>query len=211
MSYYLIMKRSFLFNLFVLVGIICNAQSTELKEAYNNVTSTLKSYKFQSEEVYDAGSYAQTKSITIIIRNGDFVITINDSFGDFRDPFFGHKHGIKTIKVPIDKTKFYLKSYSEKKICISGNAGLEFTYKNKKEILESFSICGEKLTCKKLLQELTELQNIALNEGFIGNLGAATSSPKTSKKNSNSRNGKSNSSSKSVKNNNGLKQYKPKN
>ena len=167
------------------LGIVCQAQSQELRDAYNQVVSTLKQYKFQSEDVYDSHmeEYAKTKSITVKLQGGYFIFTFNDSFGTFSDPFFGFRHGIKTIKVPIADVKFEDGRYGDY-LTISGKDGIEFSFKSQKEILREYRIRGAELSIKKLVNELKELQNVAQAEEFNGTLGGgSTSKGSSSKKN----------------------------
>jgi hypothetical protein len=158
---------------------VCYAQSSELVEAYNQVVSTLKTYKFQSLEVYeDGGSYAKTRSITLKLQSGKFIISFNDSFEPFSEPIFGNKQGTKTIKIPIDKVKIEIGRWNENKIVISSEDGVEFIYKGKKELLEEYAICGEKLSCKKLIGELKDMLSLAQDEDFQGALGVVSSTKK---------------------------------
>ena len=181
------MKQITFIILFVFCAIISKAQSADLKAAYNQVTSTLKNYKYQSQDVYGSGDYAKTRSITLKIQSGNMIIAFTDSFGPFSDPIFGDKPGTKTIKVPLEKLKISLGGYNDNKIELSSSDGVEFSYKGKKELLEEYAICGEKLSCKKLCTELEKLLTIALEEDFKGTLGVTSSSTSRTKPTSKSK------------------------
>ena len=176
-------KQHFLLMFILCSSSVCKAQSPELKAAYNQVVSTLKEYKFKSLEVYDNGAdYASTRSITIKMQGGNIIVTFTDNFGAFSDPFFGNKQGTKTIKVSIKDAKIQLGRWNDNKIMFSSENGVEFTYKGKKELLEEYAICGEKLSCKKLLGELTTMLTLAQEEEFNGSLGVVTQNKSTSSK-----------------------------
>ena len=178
-----VMKKLILLLFILCSSSVCKAQSPELKAAYNQVVSTLKEYKFKSLEVYDNGAdYASTRSITIKMQGGNIIVTFKDNFGAFSDPFFGNKQGTKTIKVSIKDAKIQLGRWNDNKIMFSSENGVEFTYKGKKELLEEYAICGEKLSCKKLLGELTTMLTLAQEEEFNGSLGVVTQNKRTSSK-----------------------------
>lgn len=178
-----VMKKLILLMFILCSSSVCKAQSPELKAAYNQVVSTLKEYKFKSLEVYDNGAdYASTRSITIKMQGGNIIVTFKDNFGAFSDPFFGNKQGTKTIKVSIKDAKIQLGRWNDNKIMFLSENGVEFTYKGKKELLEEYAICGEKLSCKKLLGELTTMLTLAQEEEFNGSLGAVTQNKSTSSK-----------------------------
>ena len=159
----------------------CLAQSDDLKAAYNQVANTLKTYKYLSEEVYDNGAdYASTRSISLKLQNGFIIVSFTDNFGAFSDPFFGNKQGTKTVKVSISDAKFELSGWSEQKISITGPDGIEFIYKGKKELLEGYCICGEKLSCKKLIGELNTMLELAQEEEFTGTLGGTANTQRKS-------------------------------
>ena len=177
------MKKLILLMFILCSSAVCKAQSSELKAAYNQVVSTLKEYKFKSLEVYDNGAdYASTRSITIKMQGGNIIVSFTDSFGAFSDPFFGNKQGTKTIKVPIKDAKIQISEWNDNKIRFSSENGVEFSYKGKKELLEEYAICGEKLSCKKLLGELTTMLTLAQQEEFNGSLGLAVQKKNTSSK-----------------------------
>lgn len=182
--------RNLLLMLSIVGGIKCNAQSTVLRSAYNQVVSTLREYKFMSEDVHDARmDDARSKSITIRLQGGNLIITFNDTFGHFNDPFFGHRAGIKTIKVAIDEIEFNQPSWEKEYFSIGADDGIEFTYKGQKEILKEYKIYGTELTIKRLLKELRDLQEIADEEEFDGTLGGniATTKKTTPQTNSTQR------------------------
>ena len=193
-------KRVSLLFFMLTFCIVCQAQSQELRDAYNQVVNTLKQYKFQSEDVYDSHmeEYAKTKSITVKLQGGYFIFTFNDSFGTFSDPFFGFRHGIKTIKVAIAEVEFEAGRY-DSYLTISGKDGIDFSFKNQKEILREYRIRGAELSIKKLLNELKELQNIAQVEEFKGTLGGgSTSKGSSGKKNNSSKKSKGSTSKKAT-------------
>ena len=66
-----------------------------------------------------------------------------------------------------------MKLYSEE--------GVELNYNNKKELLESYALCGAEISLKKLHKELTALIAIANNENFNGTLGNAIDEVSTAK------------------------------
>lgn len=156
--------------------IVMQAQSDTLRQAYKQVCNTLKEYKFVSEDAYGDG---KTVSITLKVQNGDFVFAINDDFRPFHDPFFGHRHGMKTLKVPYNDMTLGDNWLGD---CVSlrSKIGIELTYKGKKELIECYEIHGEKLTLQKLAKELQLLQSIAINEDFKGTLGGGSTSQKKS-------------------------------
>ena len=49
----------------------------------------MKEYKFLSEDAAAPDRYGKTKSISLIVQNGNFVFTFVDDFGNFNDDFFG--------------------------------------------------------------------------------------------------------------------------
>lgn len=165
------MKRIILIVTSIIMPIVVQAQSDSLTQAYKQVCNTLKEYKFVSEDAIDGDG--KTVSITLKIQNGDFVFSFNDDFRPFDDPNFGHRHGIKTLKVPYNDVSFDL-WYKMELRC---EKGIELTYKGKKELIESYEIHGEKLTLQKLAKELQLLQSIAINEDFKGSLGGSSTSP----------------------------------
>lgn len=162
----------------LLIGchVLCKAQSTELKQAFNQVNSTLKSYKFKSEDVYKDGEepdYAYTRSINLKLQGGYLVFTINDDFTNFKDPFFGNKHGIKTLKAPIADTELLESDLEDGFLFLHCEDGLELTYKGQKELLKKYMIKGSPLNVKKLYKELSQMLSIAQEEEFKGNLGVS--------------------------------------
>lgn len=168
------MKRIILIVTSIIMPIVVQAQSDSLTQAYKQVCNTLKEYKFVSEDANDG--YGKTVSITLKVQNGDFVFAINDDFWPFNGPEFGHRHGIKTLKVPYNDVSFDL-WYKMELRCKNG---IELTYEGKKDLIESYEIHGEKLTLQKLAKELQLLQSIAINEDFKGTLGGGSTSPKKS-------------------------------
>ncbi len=159
------MKKLTIIIITIIFPMMIHAQSDSLNIAFKKVCTTLKEYKIASEDVKD-DSYAKTLSITLKIQEGCFVFTINDDFGNFSDPAFGHRHGVTTLKVPYDDVVFDV-WYN---LRLQSKNGIELTYKGKKEILESYKFYGEKLSLKKLCEELQRLQKIAIEENFHGNL-----------------------------------------
>lgn len=170
------MKKFILISFLLLsfFGII-NAQSTQLKEAFDQVNTTLKEYKFVSQDVDGSGETGRTKSIQIMLGNGTFGIIILDDFGEFADPFFGFKHGYKLIAVPINNVEFY-PSYSELQIKTNNDEDVLFIYDNQKELLDKYSICGTEGNIKKLKRELDNLISLAIEENFNGQIGVPTQS-----------------------------------
>lgn len=168
------MKTNFLMLLAaMLLSVSAFSQSDSLKAAYRQVCTTLKDYKYMSEDASD--NNGKTLSITLNIQNGCFVFTFKDDFRPFNDPFFGNRAGTKTVKVLVGETLFDM-HYGP--IKIEGENGVEFTYKGKKEILKDFEICGEELSLKKLLKELQVLQRLIIDEEYKGTLGGGTSTSK---------------------------------
>ena len=159
------------------------AQSPDLMKAYQQVCTTLKEYKFTSEDVSSGGGNGRTKTISFSIKDGVLVFSFNDNYGAFADPFFGFKHGIKTVKVPLSDARFYMPSYGGNSVSITANSknGVEFTYKNKKEIIDGYKIYGSDGSVKKLYDELNQILSIAKQEDFNGSIGASSSSKKSSK------------------------------
>ena len=123
------------------------------------------------------------------------MFTFNDTFGHFNDPFFGHRAGIKSIKVAIDEVNFKQPSWEKEYFSIAADDGIEFTYKGQKEIQKEYKIYGAELTIKRLLKELRELQEIAEKEDFKGTLGGSSTAPKkTTTQSSSAQQKKSNAS-----------------
>lgn len=177
------MKKVLYTSLLLILGCLSTfAQSTELKNAYQQVCKTLREYKFSSEDVSSGGGNGRTKSITLSIQDGTFVFKFNDNYGAFADPFFGFRHGIKTVKVPISDARFYMPSYgSYMSITANERNSVEFSYKKQKEIIDGYQIHGADGSLKKLYEELNTLLSTAKEEEFSGTIGA-TSGTKTSKK-----------------------------
>lgn len=171
------MKKIIFIVIAAMYPLFCQSQSDSLKTAYRQVCSTLKDYKFESEDAHR--DHGKTKSITLKIQNGNFIFSFNDDFGNFADPFFGFRHGMKTIKVPILELILPDGRYWLSEVSIEGRNGVELSYKGKKEILRNYGICGEELSLKKLLKELQLLKEICINEGFQGTLGGGATPKKT--------------------------------
>lgn len=170
------MKKAFLLLLTIIIPMVVNAQSAELKEAFAAVSNTLKEYKFESEDVRGCSpsKVVGTKSISILLQGGNIIIVIDD---DMRrvlmdntpiDFYAGKRHGKKNIKIPI--ANFSAFAYGSR-MWVSGGEGIELTYNSQKEILDSYTIVGAELSLKKLREELTTLVSIAKSENFNGNLG----------------------------------------
>lgn len=181
-------KRIVICILMLSVCVVSRAQSQELRNAYSNVVKTLNEYRFQSEDVREAGGdFGKSKSITVKLQGGFFIFTFNDSFAPFTDPIHGFRHGVKSIKVSIEDARFEEPRYSSGDyLTISGNNGVEFNFKNKKEILKGYKIGGAELSIKKLLGELNELLSLARDEEFKGTLGGSSASKGSSSKKNNS-------------------------
>lgn len=160
---------------------IIKAQSVQLKSAFDQVNTTLKEYKFVSQDVDRSGETGRTKSIQIMLGNGNLGILILDDFGDFADPFFGFKHGYKLITVPISNVEFY-PSYSELKIKTNNGEDILFIYDDQKELLDKYSICGTEGNIKKLKQELDNFISLAIVENFNGQIGIPSQYQPTKKK-----------------------------
>ena len=69
------MRKDLLLLFFITIASIVNAQSVELKDAFAKVSSTLKDYKFESQDV--AWQYpvpvGGTKSISIQLKDGNII------------------------------------------------------------------------------------------------------------------------------------------
>lgn len=194
------MKRIFFFCLLMIISHFCVfSQSPELTSAYKQVCTTLKEYKFTSNDVYSGGGNGRTKSISLSCQNGVLIFSFNDNYGAFSDPFFGHRHGIITIKVALADARFYMPSYgSYMSITDNDRNGVELTYKKQKEIIDGYQIHGSEGSLKKLYNELNELLSIAIKEDFTGSLGVASNN-KTAKR-PNQPNGKTQNTNKPKKN-----------
>lgn len=171
------MKKAILFlSLSFICTSLCNAQSNELRNAFSQVSTTLKDYKYKSEDVFENDielDYAYTKSITVKLQGGYIIFTIVDDFTEFTDPFFGHKHGTKTIKAPISTTEVLDSELDEGILYLYCEDGLEYSYKGQKELMEDFAFHSTPLNVKKLYRELGQLLTIAKEEKFNGNLGGS--------------------------------------
>lgn len=167
------MKKVLLIVAMLLNALLMNAQSDSLKVAYKQVVNTLKEYNFLSEDA--SGTYGKTKSISLIVQNGNFVFTFVDDFGNL---IHHYRHGKKVIIVPVSEVMFRMNYYN---LSIGGKDGIEFTYKGKKEILQTYCIKGTELTLKKLHKELTILQEILIQEGYKGSLGVAEKTKQSAK------------------------------
>lgn len=172
------MKKILLLGVMLFSALLMSAQSDSLKLSYKQVVNTLKDYRFISEDAAAPDRYGKTKSISLIVQNGNFVFTFVDDFGNFNDDFFGNRHGKKVITVPIREVVFSME-YSS--FTIGGENGIELAYKGKKEILRTYGIEGEDLTLKKLHKELNLLKDILIKENYQGNLGVSQT-PKQSTK-----------------------------
>lgn len=176
------MKKFLLLSILLLSSFgFIKAQSPQLREAFDQVNTTLKEYKFVSQDVDETGDTGRTKSIQIMLGNGNFGIIIFDDYGDFADPFFGFKHGYKLITVPINNVEFY-PGYSELQITTNNNEDVLFIYDGQKELLDQYSICGTEGNVKKLKRELDNLISLAIEENFNGQLGVPTQSQPAKKK-----------------------------
>ena len=158
--------NSFIIALFITV--ICNAQSVTLKEAYQQVYSTLKNYKFQSQDVYESNNHGRTKSILLELEDGYFVFFFNDDLSHF-----GYRNGQKRVSFPIASAMIGIDgTYNKKHIYVRDSLklhdGVELLYQNKTTTLPYYEIYGDELTLKKLLEELQELKNVAKMEMFLG-------------------------------------------
>lgn len=162
------MRKGLITTLFIFLPLLSHAQSDSLRTAYQQVCTTLKEYKFLSQDADDGNG--KTTSITLKVQQGNFVFAFVDDFGPFNDPFFGNRHGTKTIKVPVADAWFSVRSYHTYDIKIGGRNGVELTYKGKKELLKEYEINGEDLSLRKLHIELTRLQEILLSEEYAGSL-----------------------------------------
>lgn len=186
------MKKLTITLSFLFVATFCHAQSDSIKAAYQQVCTTLKEYKFLSKDAYDG--HGKTKSILLTLQNGHLVFTFNDDFSPYNDSFFGNKAGKKKISIPIEHATIYLGSWYSR-LELSGTNGIEMTYRGKKEILEKYTIHGEKLTLQKLEKELGTLLRVAIQENFQGTLGWNSSSPKKGTTKASPVQGKSNDTS----------------
>ena len=183
-------KRNCTILSFIIIALMAHAQSLELTKAYSQVCSTLKDYKFQSEDVCNSHSSDDgTTSISFKLKDGNFIFTFYDDFGRYSDPFWGNTHGSKIITVPISSVKFEI--YWDKYLKISSAEGIEYMYKSKKEILENYKIGGSILSLKKLMNELNTLVEIAKNENFNGVLGRVNNKSKYIQGNQTNTNNKS--------------------
>ncbi len=171
-------KKIYLILIFILSQTMAFSQSAELKDAFNNVSRTLKDYKFNSQ---DAGKIweedGRTISIKIQLKGGYIIFVIVDDFSPYNDSFFGNKPGTKILKVPIQSVEL---DHRYSSLYIKNEDGVEYTYKNKKELLHDYSLHGEDLSLKKLTKELQDLISLAKKENFNGNLGVPSSSSNSS-------------------------------
>ncbi len=170
-------KKIYLILIFILSQTMAFSQSAELKEAFNNVSRTLKDYKFKSEDTWKDGGDGTTISIKIQLKGGYIIFVIVDDFSPFNDSVFGFKPGTKILKAPISSIEFDIYSSDLK---IENEDGIEYTYKNKKELLRNYRISGADLSVAKLTRELQELLSLAKKENFNGNLGVPSSSSNSS-------------------------------
>lgn len=170
------MRKGLITTFFFILPLLVQAQSDSLKSAYQQVCTTLKEYKFLSEDADDGNG--KTTSITLKVQQGNFVFTFVDDFSPYNDPFFGNKHGTKTIIVPVAEAWFSVNSYHTYDIKIGGRNGVELTYKGKKDLLKQYEIKGEDLSLRKLHRELLRLQDILLSEEYTGFLGSGRTSNK---------------------------------
>ena len=154
--------------------------SGDIRTAYDNVVKTLKDYKFMTEDTWYYGS---TKAITLILQNGNFLFTFNDTGipYDFKHSF--GRNGIKTVKIPFSSATFY-QPYNEGKLYLSStNDDVEITWRGQKEIIKNYEIKGTELNIKKLQHELEILLTLAIEENFMGTLsGISTSHRKSTTK-----------------------------
>lgn len=175
------MKNICIILLFVFSYNKAFSQSAELTTAYKQVCTTLKEYKFEAEDAKD-GPEGRTKNISFTCQNGVLVFTFNVNQGSFSDPFFGHKHGLITIKVPLVNAQFQT-YYGKLNITAKENNGVELTYKKQKEIIDYYSIYGTDGSLEKLHKELEEFLSIATAENFSGSLGVASNNKTTKNQN----------------------------
>lgn len=183
------MKRTISLILLLFVISSCFAQSIELRNAYKQVSNTLKEYYFRSGDIYYWVDYAKTKSISLVIQNGYFVFTFNDDYGiAYQIKPEECKQGFKKVKVSIEDLEFADVGVGTAYCWLDMNCvnGFEYSYKNKKEILKKYTIGGKELSLNKLRKELIELRDLVNNEGFKGYLGTTSSSSKKSNSSSTS-------------------------
>ena len=166
----------FFFIFLICNPIICFAQSAELKDAFNQLSNTLKDYEFESDNVHSI-NYEQyiTKSIRISFKYPTLILAITEgykSWGWTSDE--KAKPGVHKIEIPINETSFeVLKGYygNSAYLYISNPSGITYSINGKKELRESYEIWGSKLNVTKLCQELINLQSIVKTEKFVGSLG----------------------------------------
>lgn len=157
-----------------------NAQSNEIREAYKQVARTFKDYYFRSGDIYFWADYTKTKSISFVVQNGYFVFTFNDDYGvAYQLKPEECKQGIKKIRISIQDVVFSKVSGSNYYyFSMSCEDGVEYTYKNKKDILREYHIGGKEMSLLKLRKELIELRDLINKEGFKGSLGVSSSNKK---------------------------------
>lgn len=178
------MKRTICLIYLLITSFICYAQSPELKDCYNKVVSTLREYVFYSEDVhrfvYDmiTPDMYQTKSLSLKISNGLFIISFDDAYKTKECYIYGAKPGEKTISVPINELKI---EYASTWITFSGTNGIEYIYNKKKELLRAYRLYASDLTTKKLYNELCLLQDKVISEQFNGKLGSVSEKTISSK------------------------------
>lgn len=155
------MKKSLFLLLFLISAFgTAYSQSAELKDALKEVNTTLKEYKYVSEDVDIHEVTGKTTDIVVSLKNGELVFNITDDYGDFSDPFYGFRHGVITVSVPVKEACF--DSTVHALLITSKNPnGVLLVYDGKKELLKSYSICGTEGNIIKLRKELEKLLSLA--------------------------------------------------
>lgn len=135
------MKRIILFITIIISSFTCNAQSTALRNSFNELNNTFKNFERKSQGVYDAHFYNNgyyTKSWNISYVYPNLVITYVEGFkpdcGGGNTAPGKYKLIIPLSTTDIEQTEAYDKSNSF--LYFRNNSGITKTYNGRSEIIE---------------------------------------------------------------------------
>lgn len=180
------MKRIITFLTLIIASFTCNAQSTALRNSFNELNKTFKNYEIKSQGVYDAhffeGYYTKSWSISYVYP--DLIITYVEGFkpgcGGGNTAPGKYKLVIPLSTTDIEQTETYDKSNSY--LYFRNNSGITKTYNGRSEIIEKTYFYATKLTISKLYNELQDFKRQLQYDGFRGSLGIGNTQSNNSKK-----------------------------
>lgn len=164
----------------------CNAQNTALRNSFNELNNTFKSYEIKSQGVYDAhffdGYYTKYWSVSYIYPN--LIITYIEGL---KPGYYGgntapgkYKLVIPLSSTEIEQSEEYDKMHSF--LFFKNSSGITKTFNGKSEIIERTYFYATKLTISKLFNELQAFKRQLQYDNFRGSLGTESSQNNNSKK-----------------------------